>query len=205
MAKITPKKNSKLPTAIKSHTDCKLWLQDFYPENSCAYCWMNYEETDVDHYIPKSLAPNLAKEPMNLVLSCIACNRHYKNDYHPKHAIRQKKRNDTSGAYVHDARVTDLKNIYGFSLDKKKVEAIKNVNWANWNIAFFRLNDREKLVDKRFKLLDVLEMYVNFENNKTNMLNGLNSMQRNFVLEAHKKNKEILKKYKLFTFIFELI
>lgn len=51
-------------------------------EKRCAYCGLEYSATahgDREHIAPKSLYPVFLFEPLNIVISCIRCNRQLKN------------------------------------------------------------------------------------------------------------------------------
>ena len=200
MAKIVPVKNHKIPKKIKSHTDCKTWLEDFFFESSCAYCWHKYDNTDVDHYVPKTLDSNLELEPYNFVISCIACNRYYKNDYHPKHTCRKKKRNDKSGCYLIDVRRTDASKFFGIKNNQlipiKGV--LRNDRWVLWNIAFFRLNQINKLLKKRADLLEIIDACQFYKKNKAQLFKKATPQHRQYLTMSNRIHMKILKQNQTF-------
>ncbi len=206
MSKIIPKINSKFPLKCTHHSQSRKWLEDFFPLNSCAYCWVNYEETDIDHYIPKTLDKTLNLKPFNHVLSCINCNRIFKRDYHPQHTNRKFYKNEKSGAHVHDPRRTDFSLFYRVKPDGV-VESIhsnlRNKRWADWNITFFALNKRPDLVKKREAIMKALKTNEVIRE-KWSEIKTCSESVRWQALSHYIKNHRLIRKNKLFLKMFEI-
>ena len=207
MAKVKIRKNSKLPQNYKTHGDSRKWLEEFFPQNSCAYCWVYHENTDVDHYHPRHMAPNLILEPYNHVLSCIACNRSYKKDYHPQHFMRRNYKKETSGAHILDVRRTDVFNFFKLSSDGSvNVMATdpRKKRWASWHITFFRLNKRSPIVYKRRAILEAIRDMNRIKQNWPKIAIRSNNIEKKLILKTYVASSRLVRKNKLLLHLFNL-
>lgn len=206
MAKTVPVKNDKIPKKYRRHGQSRKWLEDYFPANSCAYCWVFFENTDIDHYLPVTMAPHLKLEPNNHLLSCISCNRFLKRDYHPQHLSRKYYKDEKSGAHIHDPRRTDVKQFYKVNTDGT-VNVIhktaKNNRWAHWNISFFALNKRKNVLNKRRAIMKALDQ-IEIIRAEWYIIKTYPQKHRALILQQFIDSYRLLNKNKLFLRLFEL-
>lgn len=209
MAKIIPVANRLLPppSVYKHHRDSRKWLLYFFKSNSCAYCWVSYESTDIDHYVPQTLDPKLILDPFNHLLSCKNCNRFLKRDYHPMHTKRKFHKDEKSGAYIYDIRRSDLNNF--FRVDPLGNVVVvhptkRNERWAKWNLAFFALNKRDELVRKRLAILKAINSIQEIKSNWNTLIKNQEPLIKKYILNQFISSKRLLINNKLFLEIFNL-
>lgn len=133
----------------------KEWLQQHFYRNLCAYCLLQHETLQVDHYEPQAWATDRCHDPTNLLIGCGRCNgRSGKSDYHPNHAQRTRCPRDTSGHLVIDVRVDDFANMFAIAADGViSAKTGPQADRAAWNAALLCL---DRCDTARREFLDLL-------------------------------------------------
>jgi len=137
--------------ATAKYRDYKPWLLEHFVDHVCAYCLLRDLGAEVEHYEPKKYAPGREDDPTNLLLACGNCNGPGgKHDYHPQHAERRRRPNDTSGHLVLDVRVDDYASMMRLRPDGSLDPTGPESDRAAWNISLLKL---DLLDEERAKLL----------------------------------------------------
>ncbi len=133
-------------------------MHHFY-DHLCAYCLIRTDGIQVEHYVPKSFAPQRKDDPTNLLVACSRCNGSgCKADYHPDYVGRRYHRGDTTGHYVIDLRVDDFAAL--FAVDEEgglRARPGESCDRAQWNIVLLKL-DSELLGSRRKELLELRDL-----------------------------------------------
>ena len=129
------------------YADYRDWLHTEFFRHVCCYCCLDSSDgTEIEHVIPRSYAPSLIHDPLNLLLVCPKCNN-LKRDYHPSHSMRQKFKFDTTGYLAIDPRSDDYSTLFSLYASSGCISG-KN-DRAKWNILLFDYHLRENLSEKR--------------------------------------------------------
>jgi hypothetical protein len=117
------------------------WLLYNLYANTCAYCLLENESIQIDHYVPQAHAPERANDPTNLLLACPRCNRG-KSDYHPLHTARRRLSEDRTGYIVIDVRGEDFARLFEIDESTGRIRGSQSGQGerAAWNIALLNLD-----------------------------------------------------------------
>jgi hypothetical protein len=141
------------------YSEYRSWLLKHFFDHICSYCLIRNKAVQVDHYEPKVYAPARINDPSNLLLGCPHCNgRACKSDYHPLHASRTSRRDDTTGFSVIDVRVDDFALLFEVTTDGHiRPRPGPNKDRASWNIALLKLDFMDDARKSNIKLLRACE------------------------------------------------
>lgn len=141
---------------LGAYQNYRSWLEKNQYRNICAYCIVDHDRLEIDHYEPQTMINTLGDHPENLLLSCSCCNgRAGKSDYHPKHKGRT--RFKKANFKVINPRKDDYSKL--FIVDKNgsiQPKNGRNKERAIQNILLLKL-DRQYLAEVRKDYFNLLE------------------------------------------------
>ena len=143
-----------------TYTIYKPWLLENFFYHICAYCLLQHNALEIDHYEPKYYAPDRITDPTNLLLACPICNgRGGKSDYHPQHMNRTRLPQDKTNYLAIDVRTESFGDLYQVMPEGTlKPNLGENQDRAAWNAEkLFKFN-LEYCRNKRKELLDLLNV-----------------------------------------------
>lgn len=99
------------------------WLLNNFYDSHCSYCLRQTSTLQVDHYEPRSFAPDRVNDPGNLLLSCLNCGGPAgKHDYHPLHRMRRRRKSESSGFEVIDIRKDNFAEYFKLDPNTGKID-----------------------------------------------------------------------------------